>query len=419
MRHFNFAHATIAAVTLFAATACNHTGDEPQGNGYQNIQLSPTEQKITTEANDFAFNLFKTLNKAHENDNTFISPYSLAQVLAMLANGAQGETYNEIVKALGISYDLSEVNSYYKHLREDLPKCLTNSKFSASNFFAYNNSFSVFDEFMKNCSDNYGTGFKGLDFGSDNAVDIVNKWVSDATGGEIPSLFDGIPSNAGFCVVNAITFDGWWANPFDKKHTHNDIFHNYKNISEKVPMMFQELFLENYTDSDFVSLLKIPYKGSFEMDILLPNRNIDINKYITEMTLDDFYYMLDNAAQNPGKGKYEIGLPKFKGKFNYDLQHILREMGINHAFSSSADFGKFSTKRSSMGLVRQSASIDVDEHGTTIKVVSGATGDIIAAAPNCFIVDSPFIYIIRERNSGAILFMGKTVSIKQFSEQAS
>ncbi len=416
MRHFNFTHATIAAVTLFAATACNHTGDEPQENGYQKIQLSPTEQKITTEANDFAFNFFKALNEEHEDDNTFISPYSMAQELAMLANGAQGETYNEIVKVLGISYDINEVNSYYKHLHEDLPKCVPGSTFSTSNFFAYNSSYSVFDEFMKNCSDNYGTDFKGVDFGSNNAADIVNKWVSNATGGKIPSLFEEIPPQAGFCVVNATTFDGWWANPFDKKETCDDIFHNHKNISEKVPMMFQELFLEHYTDSDFVSLLKIPYKGSFEMDILLPNRSIDINKYITEMTLDDFYYMLDNAVKNPSEGSYKIGLPKFKGKFDYELQNILNAMGINQAFSSSADFGKFSTRRSAIGLVKQSASIDVDEHGTKVEVASGATDDDIAVAPNYFIVDSPFIYIIRERNSGAILFMGKTVSIKQFSK---
>ena len=413
MRHFNFTHITIAAVTLFAATACNHTGDEPQESGYQKIQLSATEQKITTEANDFAFNFFKALNEGHEDDNTFISPYSMAQVLAMLANGAQGNTYNEIVKVLGISYDISEVNSYYKHLREDLPKCVPGTEFSTFNFFVYNNRYSVLDEFMKNCSDYYGTGFKGVDF--DNATDIVNKWVNDATSGKIPSLFDDIPSNAGFCVVNATTFDGWWANPFDKNDTRDDIFHNHKNISEKVPMMFQELYLENYTDSDFVSLLKIPYKGSFEMDILLPNRSIDINKYISEMTLDDFYYMLDNATKATAS-TYRIGLPKFKGKFNYDLPGILADMGINQAFSLSADFGKFSTKRSAIGQVKQSATIDVDEHGTKIAVSSGATDGLIAVAPNCFIVDSPFVYIIRERNSGAILFMGKTVSIKQFSK---
>ncbi len=415
MRHFNFKHATIAAVTLFAATACNHTGDEPQESGYQKIQLSPTEQKITTEANDFAFNFFKALNEEHKDDNTFISPYSMAQVLAMLANGAQGETYNEIVKVLGISYNINEVNSYYKHLREDLPKCVPGSNLSTSNFFVYNNRFSVFDEFIKNCSDNYGTDFKGVDFDNNNAADIVNKWVSNATAGKIPSLFDNIPSHAGFCVVNTTTFDGWWANPFDKKETCDDIFHNHKNISEKVPMMFQELFLENYTDSDFVSLLKIPYKGSFEMDILLPNRSIDINKYISEMTLDDFYYMLDNAAKSDASN-YRIGLPKFKGKFNYDLGATLVKMGIKSAFSDFADFGKFSTKKAFMGATRQSALIDVDEHGTKVVVASGATDKYTATAPNYFIVDSPFIYIIRECNSGAILFMGKTVSIKQYSK---
>ena len=80
------------------------------------------------------------------------------------------------MKVLGISYDISEVNSYYKHLREDLPKCVPGTEFSTFNFFVYNNRYSVLDEFMKNCSDYYGTGFKGVDF--DNAADIVNKCVN-------------------------------------------------------------------------------------------------------------------------------------------------------------------------------------------------------------------------------------------------
>ena len=413
-----FAYIFIAAVTLLAVSACSNHGDEPTPRGtYQKIQLTPTEEQITIEGNTFAFNLFKALNEGRENENTFISPYSLAQVLAMLANGAQGETYDEIVKVLGISHDITEVNNYYKHLRDSLPLCAPQTEIATSNFFVYNNEASILDDFMNNCAEYYGTGFKSADFGSNNAIDIVNKWVSDATNGKIPFLFEGIPAGASFCVLNATTFDGWWAEPFDKKHTHNTIFHNYKNISESVPMMYQDIWLEHYTDSDYVSLLKIPYKGkNFEMDILLPNRNIDINEYISELNLDDFNYMLNNASANPQSGSiYTIGLPKFSGKFNYELTPTLMKMGISKAFNPTADFGKICTRKSSLGVTRQSAIIDVDEHGTKIEVASGSTSGEILAIWNQFIVDSPFVYIIRECSSGAILFIGKTVCIKQFS----
>ena len=412
-----FIHIFIVVITLLAATACNSNTDEPSGIKYEQIQLTPTEEQITVEGNTFAFNLFKALNEDQKGENTLISPFSMAQVLATLANGAQGETYDEIVKVLGISHDITEINKYYKHLRDALPRCAPKTEISTSNLFVYNNKATILNDFMNNCTEYYGTGFKGADFNNSNAAEIVNKWVSNATGGKIPSLFDRISSSATFCVVNATTFDGWWANPFDKKNTHDGIFHNYKNISESVPMMHQDLYLEHYTDSDYVSLLKIPYYShNFEMDILLPNRNIDINEYISELSLDDFNYMLNNASVNPNSGStYTIGLPKFKGKFNYDLIPTLMKMGIQKAFGQDADFGKISAQKTPLAITKQSTVIDVDEHGTKVSAATAATYEDIAVHWNEFIVDSPFIYIIRECSSGAILFIGKTVSIKQFS----
>ena len=416
MKPFNFLYIFIVAATLLTTISCSSNTDEPSGIKYEKIQLTPTEEQITIEGNTFAFNLFKALNEGRENENTFISPYSLAQVLAMLANGAQGETYDEIVKVLGISHDITEVNNYYKHLRDALPRCAPKTEISTSNFFVYDNDVTIFDDFMKTCTEYYGTGFKSADFGSSDAIDIVNKWVSNATSGKIPFLFSNPSSISGFCVLNATYFDGWWANPFDKKDTHNNIFHNYKNISESVPMMYQDLSLEHYTDSDYVSLLKIPYYSrNFEMDILLPNRDIDINEYISELNLDDFNYMLDNASTNSERSTYTIGLPKFSGKFNYDMTAILRKMGIEKAFFPGAEFGNITTKKITAANTRQSTIIEVDEHGTKAVAASEATDELISVHWNEFIVDSPFIYIIRECSSGAILFIGKTVSIKQFS----
>ena len=412
-----FAYIFIAAVTLLAVSACSNHGDEPTPGGtYQKIQLTPTEKQITVEGNTFAFNLFKTFNEGRENENTFISPFSMAQVLAMLANGAQGETYDEIVKVLGISQDITEVNNYYKHLCDSLPKCAPESELTTTNLFVYNNRQNFFDGFMNTCTKYYGTLFNGADFDSSNVADIVNKWVSNATNGKIPCLFDNLAAIS-FCVVNATSFNGWWAEPFDKKETRNSIFHNYKNISERVPMMYQDIWLEHYTDSDYVSLLKIPYKGkNFEMDILLPNRNIDINEYISELNLDDFNYMLDNASTDSYSGQiYTVGLPKFSGKFNYNMRDPLMKMGINKAFFPGADFGKITTEKATVFDTRQSAAIDVDEHGTKVAVATGASDGYIACLWDEFIVDSPFIYIIRECSSGATLFIGKTVSIKQFS----
>ncbi len=399
-------------VLLFAATACNET-NEPSSIQGEPLQLTPQEQQMAASANEFALDLFKALNQGREEKNTLVSPYSAMQVLAMVANGADGTTRQEIVDALRMGDNVDEINSYIEHLRSGLAKADPNSKLLSANSIWLNKGYEALEKFRQNCATYYGASCKSIDFSSSKATDAINKWVSDGTKGMIPSMFSSLDPRAKLYALNATYFHGMWTNPFGEKRMH--AFYNIKNERERVVFMFEDFYFQHYDDTTGVSLLQLPYGNQcYEMDILIPNEKININDCIKSLTLKQINEMLAGASSSK-EGEYNVGLPRFEAAFDYDMMGVFKAMGIKSAFSSSADFSKL-IKATNFMLTeaRQNSRIEVNEQGTEVATATSVKGGITATiTAHQFIVDSPFVYIIRERNSGAILFIGKMVSIKQ------
>ncbi len=206
-----------------------------------------------------------------------------------------------------------------------------------------------------------------------------------------------------------------WTNPFGEKRMH--AFYNIKNERERVVFMFEDFYFQHYDDTTGVSLLRLPYGNQcYEMDILIPNEKININDCIKSLTLEQINEMLEGASPSVNDDKYNVGLPKFKAAFDYDMIDVFKAIGIRSAFSESPNFNNLVKGGGALPLTgsRQSSIIDVDEKGTkAASVTSVKDGYTATITAHQFIVDSPFVYMIRERNSGAILFIGKMVSIKQ------
>lgn len=402
-----------ALAMLFAATACNDS-DGPKINRGVPLQLTPQEQQMAASANEFALDLFKTLNQGREAQNTLVSPYSAMQVLAMVANGADGATRQEIVDALRMGDNVDEINSYIEHLRTGLLKADPNSVLLSSNSIWLNKGLEPVELFKQNCATYYGASCKSIDFSSSKATDVINKWVSDGTKGMIPSMFSRIDPGAKLYALNATYFHGMWTNPFRLKRMH--AFYNLDRKRERVAFMFEDFYFQHYDDTTGVSLLRLPYGNQcYEMDILIPNDKININDCIKSLTLGQINEMLDGASPSGHDDKYKVGLPMFETAFDYDMIKVFKSIGIKSAFSSSADLSKL-IKATNVMLTeaKQTSKIKVNEEGTEVATVTTVKGDEMATIThNQFIVDSPFIYMIRECNSGAILFIGKMVSIKQ------
>ena len=400
-------------ILLFAATACSDTS-EPSAIQGEPLQLSPSEKQMAASSSEFALSLFKVLNQGREEQNTLVSPYSAMQVLAMVANGADGTTRQEIVDALMMGDNVDEINSYIEHLRSGLAKADPNSELLSANSIWLNKGYEALEQFRQNCATYYGASCKSIDFSSSKATDAINKWVSDGTKGMIPSMFSSLDPGAKLYALNATYFHGMWTHPFGEKRMH--AFYNLDRKRERVVFMFEDFYFQHYDDTTGVSLLKLPYGNQcYEMDILIPNDKININDCIKSLTLDQINEMLAGASASIGI-TYNVGLPKFKVAFDYDMIDVFKAMGIKSAFSESPNFNNLVKGGGALPLTgsRQSSIIDVDEKGTeAASVTSVKDGYTATITTHQFIVDSPFVYIIRECNSGAILFIGKMVSIKQ------
>ena len=399
-------------ILLFAATACNDA-DGPKINRGEPLQLTPQEQQMAASANEFALDLFKALNQGREVQNTLVSPYSAMQVLAMVANGADGATRQEIVDALRMGDNVDEINSYIEHLRTGLVKADPNSVLLSANSVWLNKGYEALELFKQNCATYYGASCKSIDFSSSKATDVINKWASDGTKGMIPSMFSRIDPFAMIYALNTTYFHGMWTNPFRLKRMH--AFYNLDRKRERVAFMFEDFYFQHYDDTTGVSLLQLPYGNQcYEMDILIPNDKININDCIKSLTIERINEMLEGVSASRVED-YKVGLPIFEAAFDYDMINVFKSMGIKSAFSGSADFSKLINGTNFMLTeAKQTSKIKVNEEGTEVATVTSVKGDEMATIThNQFIVDSPFVYIIRERNSGAILFIGKMVSIKQ------
>lgn len=369
---------------------------------------------MLSQSNDFAFDVLKAVN--NENANAFISPYSLGQALAMIANGAEGETLEEIAAVLkigdGISID--DINSYYATMNKALTDIKCSSQIAFANSLWVNKDFdgTILDSYKKNMQSSYDAMVDVLDFADSKSADIINSWSKKQTNGLIPTIVDNLRNDMPHTILlNSLYFKGLWSY-FPKKNTYSDNFRNQFDRNEKVEMMkSDECELTGFvTDEEL--MVEFNYGGeAFQMQIIMPKKE-KINDYIQDLDGEKYAEMLSYMTNS----KSMVAMPKFKSKYSYDLENPLKAMGITKAFSDYAEFGKISTKKEfKITKALQNTTIEVNEDGSVASSTTRIDGGIDTSTgelPEEFIIDHPFIYLIRERQTGAILFIGKVQSME-------
>ncbi len=402
---------------MITSVSCNES-DGPNESGEKpaeySIKLSARQKQALNQSNDFAFDVLKAVN--NENNNVLVSPYSLGQALAMLANGAVGETYDEISRALKIGDDvtLDDINSYYAIMNTALTNSIKcSSKLAIANSLWLNKQYEgkILEEYKIGMRSNFNAKVSALDFSESKSVDAINNWSKEKTNGLIPNITKGLdPKTDVAILLNTLFFKGFWSY-FPKKNTYNDIFRNQFDRNESVKMMKSDKCKLYGFSSDNELMVEFDYSGNaFQLLVIMPKKE-KINSYIANLNGDRYNQLLTQIVANES----EVTMPKFKGSYNNQLIAPLAKIGIKKAFSDDAQFGKIS---SSLGVcvtaVQQYTTIEVNEDGTTAvastKVDLGFTST--GQLPKQFIIDHPFIYIIRERTTGVILFIGKTQSLE-------
>lgn len=369
----------------------------------ENPKLKTTEAKaFIAQTNESAFNFFRTIAYNEDAKNYMVSPISLSMALGMVHNGAAGETKTAFDAVLG-GATLEENNDYNSLLIETLSSDSRGNTLDLANAIWFQEGFPVEKGFFDINKRFYKSEIANLDFSSSSAVKKVNDWAEANTNGKIKDLVESFDADTKLFIANAIYFKSQWKFRFDPDRTVQRPFYTSEtNITNVSIMNMTAEVATVYTD--FFSALALPYEDNrFEMVILLPNVGFTTNSIIENLDATAFGTLFDDNQ----KRELEIGLPRFKLEYSKSLNNILTELGLGIAFTANADF---SGMNKDTGLfisdVFQKTFIEVNEEGTEASAVTGVVLVNTSVSPN-FIADRPFLYIIREKFTGVICFMGR------------
>ncbi len=400
---------TLIFVCFFGlfASACDSTnpGDTPEiGRA-----LTEAEQHIIAADNSFGMKLFQALHADAPDENVFISPLSISMALGMTLNGADGDTRDEMAEILEKS-GLSEqdINESYLSLIELLSTLDNKVAFDIANSIWYREGFSVKDEFLAKNRTYFLAEIAALDFNKQEAVDEINAWVDTNTNGLIDKIIESIDPETLMYLINAVYFKGDWTYQFDPDFTQEESFFNVNDAPSMVDMMSLRGAFQYYS-SDRAAFIDLPYGDSlFTMSIVLPHTTQDMQDLL-EGTQQDILTTFD---ANKAYTTLDVYLPKFQLEYKKSLNQILQTLGIRKAFiAQQADFSRINDERTLyISEAIHKTFIEVSEEGTEAAAVTAigiGTTSVGDPLPPVMRVDKPFLFIIRENNSGAYLFAGK------------
>ncbi len=403
-----YAMALLMSTALFSTTSCDSSSDDSET---PQPVICPTDQTTTTILNaskNKAFSLFAEVNAiTRANENFTISPLSLSEMLAMASNGANGETRKQINSIIGVNDNISKesLNEAFNSLNEYLAKVDSKTTFTTANSVWIDEGFKVKPEFLSDKK------FIGETFNQKLSTtktrDDINNWCDVKTHSCIKKvLSEPLPETCRMLLANALYFKGMWKNKFDKADTKEKEFTNSDGSKSKVQMMSQvsEFLAYEGIDMDFA---EFPYgNDNYCMDVFLPHEDKKLDECMKNFDQKTFEEYLNKA----GKGEVLVEMPRMKLEYMNSLVKPLKAMGMTDAFSEKADFSGLSDEKVSISDVIQATFVNVDEEGTEAAAVTVATLDNCVVMPmrtSSFIMNHPFVYIIRQKTSGTILFIGK------------
>jgi serpin B len=370
---------------------------------------------VSQGINKFGFDLYKNLKKANGNkdNNLFYSPASISIALAMTYAGARGDTEKQMANVLNFTLPQDRLHSAYSKLIENL-KSAKDYELSIANALWLQKDYKYLQEFLNTMEKYYKGGFNEVDYitNPEGARIKINDWVSKETKEKIKDILNpgDITSLTRLVLTNAIYFKGKWQTEFDKKSTKDEDFYLINGQKTKVKMMFQENRF-NYYENDDLQLLEMPYKGDkVSMVIILPKAG----KFETvENMMDE--KKLQEWTKSATKMEVKAYIPRFKFTQRFDLSEDLSKMGMKDAFSAGvADFSGINGKKNDLFIskVIHKAFVDVNEEGTEAAAAT-AVEMALKAAPikklAIFEADHPFIFLVRDKEAGSILFMGRVM----------
>ena len=405
MKRSFFSTLTAITVSLLLATgSCKNAGvtSDPTPGPSSELRVSAPFADQTTQ---FAFAITRRVSaEKGQNKNLFISPLSLHMLLGMILNGANGQTAQEIQKTLKLdAQTLTEANQTYQGLLDNLPTIDPQVTLNLANSVWYRNTFTVETAFQDLLRQTFKADIAAQNFTDPATVGTINRWASDKTNGKIPKVIDQIQSNSIMFLLNALYFKGDWKMQFDPGKTVDAPFKLASGETVNVRMMRLNTNLKRGFRSTYTAF-ELPYgSDKFAMTVLLPVENTTADALINSFDSVEWAQLQKDLVL----GNIDIGLPKFTVNDDISLANALSALGMPTAFTDQADFTKINKKGGILlSSVKQNTYVAVDERGTEAAAVS--TGEVVATAmPQATLCNRPFVFVIHEKTTGTVLFVGK------------
>ncbi|MFC1956266.1 serpin family protein [Chloroflexota bacterium] len=415
---------------LIGLAACSPTapGDTIQATGMtvksekqreQAPEVATADISTLTDGNGvFAFNLYNLLRG--KEGNLFYSPYSISAALAMTYAGARGDTEKQMADTLQFYLSQEQLHQAFNSLDQELASRGEGAKGKDEEGFRLNivnaiwgqKDYAFLTSFLDTLAENYGAGLRILDFinESEQSRITINDWVSDETEGRIKDLIPqgAIDALTRLVLTNAIYFNAAWQYPFNEDATSQGVFHLLNGGEVTVPMMEQQESFA-YAKGDNYQAVELLYDGrELSMVILLP----DSGQFEAfEQAIE--YQQIEGIMEDLEGREVRLTMPKFEFDSSFGLSNTLAEMGMRLAFSADADFsGMTGNKDLFISDVIHKAFVSVDEAGTEAAAATAVIMKLTAMpeTPVEVTLDRPFIFLIRDLETGAILFVGRVMN---------
>lgn len=397
---------SLCIVTILLLSACgteNKSLKVPNEAEFQQDDY----QKIVPSNNELAFQLLQVVEE-NEEGNVFISPTSLLMALAMVYNGADGETKEEIAKVLHTTLEPKEFNQANASLMDMLYQNSDEITLEVANSIWLNESYQFQEKFKENTMNYFNAKTEEIDITNPESVNRINDWVKKVTHGKIDEIVENpLDPDLVTILINAIYFNGAWTYPFNPELTESRTFTLEDGSKKETPFMIETRDWYYFENETFQAIC-LPYgdNQNMSMKIFLPKENSDLHEFRSILTMENWNKW--NQAFNRIEGT--LLLPKFQLTYETELNETLKQLGMKSAFQKGADFTKMIQEDIPIWIskVKQKTYIDVNEKGTEAAAATSVeiVTEMAVDQPFFMEVNRPFFITITEDITGTILFTG-------------
>ena len=369
--------------------------------------IGPSGQK------DFVFAFYSEIAEKDEESNIFFSPLSISTAFSMAYEGAKENTASEMQQVFGLESDdakrqkaISELLSRFNH-KDDW------YKLQVANALWIKDGYKIKQDYLDAVKTHYSNTVDNVDFVTDDGINKINSWVREKTNDKIENIL--VPGSTDeltrMIITNAVYFKGKWSSEFNPKNTSEKQFWTDNDNSVTVSMMKQPVDIYNYAKTENLQALELNYLGGdISMVVLLPKDRDGIQSLEYSMDKKKFDVIKDSMTRQP----LTVEIPKFEFETQYNLISPLQSLGLHDAFDeNNADFQGITDEQVYLAKAVHKAFVNVNEEGTEAAAITALVARVTSGPPepvDDFVADHPFMFIIQEKETGEILFIGKLVN---------